>query len=373
MGERKERREKMILPVHLSGNDSEGRPYSLLVHTLDFSRLGVRLGGIRQRLRVGETVTLEYKHRRAQFAIRWVGLSGTRTEQQAGAQSLEPENFLWLEIPDQEYQDHVELWRRRPNFRGPVTPAATEGPRKDTDSAAAASSSTTPDEDGVSNAVSGTPANEAAAATLVEELLSTVDRVSGRESQPQVLSGEQAARDGSLDTSNQDSVIIALEQRIAAEALPVDVALDLVAENARRLLNSSGAAIALPENDEMVCRASAGRAPGIGVQFLAEAGLTGEAVRSGRVVTCHDTLCDPRVDSDVWRKVGIRSAVSVPIPLSEGGTGVLEVFAAQSNAFTSAHGILLEALSGLVGRVVAATSRNLSGGNRPATRSTEGA
>jgi hypothetical protein len=363
----------MILPVRLSGNDSEGRPYSLLVHTLDFSRSGALLGGIRQPLQVGETVTLEYKHRRAQFAIRWVGVPGTRTEQQAGVQLLEPGDFLWLDIPDQEYQDHVELWRRHPKFRDPATQAATEGPRKDTDSAAAAASSTTPDEDGVSNAVSGTPANEAAAATLVEEPHSTVDRVSGQESQPQVLGSEQAAIDGSLDTSNQDSVIIALEQRIAAKALPVDVALDLVAENARRLLNGSGAAIALPENDEMVCRASAGRAPGIGVQFRAEAGLTGEAVRSGRVVTCHDTLCDPRVDAEVWRMVGIRSAVSAPIPLAEGGTGVLEVFAAQSNAFTSAHGILLKTLSGLIGRVVATTSRNLSGGSRPATRSTEGA
>jgi hypothetical protein len=184
---------------------------------------------------------------------------------------------------------------------------------------------------------------------------------------------EPASRHGSLASSDQNSVIIALEQRITSEALPLDAALDLVAENAQRLLNGSGAAIALPESDEMVCRASAGRAPGIGVQFRAETGLTGEAVRSGRVVTCHNTLCDPRVDSKVWRKVGIRPAVSVPIPLSEGGTGVLEVFAAQSNAFTSAHGILLEALSGLVGRVVASTSRNLSGGSRPATRSTEGA
>ena len=373
MGERKEHRVKMILPVHLSGKDSGGTPYSLLVHTLDFSRLGARLGGIRQQLQVGETVTLEYKRRRAQFAIRWVGVPGTRTEQQAGFQSLEPENFLWLEVPEQEYQDDVEVWRRRPNVRGPVPQAATEGPRKDTDSAAAASSSTTPGEDDLSNAVSGTPAIDAAAGTLVQELLSTVDRVSGRESQPQVLNGEQAARDGSLDTSKQDSAIIALEQRITAEALPLDAALDLVAENAQRLLNGSGAAIALPENDEMVCRASAGRAPGIGVQFRAETGLTGEAVRSGRLVTCHNTLCDPRVDAEVWRKIGIRSAVSVPIPLSEGGTGVLEVFAAQSNAFTSAHGILLEALSGLVGRVVATASRNLSGGSRPATRSTEGA
>ena len=316
MGERKENRIKMILPVHVTGKDSEGAPYSLLGHTLDFSRSGARLGGIRQPLRVGETVTLEYKRRRAQFAIRWVGMPGTRSEQQVGVESLEPQNFLWLDIPDREYIDDVDASSIRTNIKDPV-PAA------------------------------------AAAGTLVQELVSTVNRISGQEPEPRVPGGGQAGRDSSLDTSNQDGAISALEQRLAAESLPLGAALDLVAENARRLLNGSGAAIALPQNDVMVCRASAGRAPGIGVQFRAEAGLTGEAVRSGRVVTCHNTLCDRRVDSEVWRKVGIRSAVSVPIPLSTGGTGVLEVFAAQTNAFTSAHGILLEALSGMVGRLVA--------------------
>ncbi|MGB9103338.1 MAG: GAF domain-containing protein [Terriglobales bacterium] len=319
MGERKENRVKMILPVHLTGKGSEGEPYSLLVHTLDFSRLGARLGGIRQPMRVGETVTLEYKRRRAHFAVRWVGKPGTRSEQQVGVESLERVNFLWLDVPDQKYIDDVDPSSRRSNTKDPVPAAAAVG-------------------------------------TLVQELVSTVDRISGQESEPQVLGGEQAGSDSSFDTCDQDSAIVALEERIAAETLPLGAALDLVAENARRLLNGSGAAIALPENDEMVCRASAGRAPGIGVQFRAETGLTGEAVRSGRVVTCHNTLCDPRVDSDVWRKVGIRSAVSAPIPLSKGGSGVLEVFAAQANAFTSAHGILLEALSGLVGRLVATST-----------------
>jgi putative methionine-R-sulfoxide reductase with GAF domain len=320
MGERKEDRVKMILPVRLTGKDSEGEPYSLLVHTLDFSRLGARLGGIRQPLRVGETVTLEYKRRRAHFAIRWVGKPGTRSEQQVGVESLEPGNFLWLDVPNQNYTDNVDPWSHRTNIEDPA------------------------------------PAT-AAAEMVVQEVVLTVDRINGQDSEPSVLGGEQAGRDSALDTSNQDRIISALERRIAVETLSLSAALELVAENARRLLNGTGAAIALPQNNEMVCRASAGRAPRIGVQFRVETGLTGEAVRSGRVVTCHDTLTDPRVDTEVWRKVGIQSAVSVPIPLSEGGTGVLEVFAAQSNAFTSAHGIVLEHLSALVHRLVATTTR----------------
>lgn len=140
MGERKENRVKMILPAHLTGKDSEGKPYSLLVHTLDFSRLGARLGGIRQPLRVGETVTLEYKRSRAQFAIRWVGMPGTRSEQQVGVESLEPGIYLWLDVPDQKYTDDVDESRRRTNIniKNPVPGASTESPPKNTGAASAA-------------------------------------------------------------------------------------------------------------------------------------------------------------------------------------------------------------------------------------------
>lgn len=337
MGERKALRVKMVLPVRVSGTDNEGTPFSFLAHTLDFSRSGARLGGIRHALQVGETVTLEYKLRQARFAVRWVGPLGTRSEHQAGVQSLEPENFLWLNVPQQNYTDDVD-------------PSCCRAAK---DAIAAGSS----------------PALkiEPSPGTVVEELLSTVDRVGGGESQP---ADRSTGADGHLDSGNPASVILTLEQLINANAIPLDDALELVAGNARLLLNGAGAAIALPQNDEMVCHASAGRAPAVGVHFRADTGLTAEAVRTGRTVTCHDTLRDSRVDSEVWSKVGIHSTICAPVALSEGGTAVLEVFAAQSYAFTGAHGIILQALAGLIGRAVA---RNASAGSRSATQSIEGA
>ena len=223
--------------------------------------------------------------------------------------------------------------------------AAPESKPEGNDSSAAASNKTTPVENAIGSETSPAPANE-----------------------PAVRPGEPSASSGAHDTSNHDTVIAALEQRITAEGLPLDAALELVAGNAQRLLNGTGAAIAVPENDEMVCRASAGRAPAIGVHFRVKTGLTAEAMRSGRVVTCHNTLCDSRVDSELWRKVGIQSTISAPIALSVGGTAVLEVFAAEPNAFTSAHALLLEALSGLVSRMAAGDVNTCS---RPATRSSE--
>jgi GAF domain-containing protein len=185
---------------------------------------------------------------------------------------------------------------------------------------------------------------------VVEESLSSVDRASGAESEGRHAEFEPTLL--ALDLSSHSRIISALEASINARALSLDSALDLVAGNAQQLFDASGAAIALPDGGEMVCRASAGRAPEIGVSFRAENGLSGEAVRSGRVVICHDTFRDPRVNSEVWRSVGIRSAISVPIALSKGILGILEVFAAESNAFTSAHGTLLEQLSLLVARII---------------------
>ena len=54
--QRRLERSKAVLPVRISGNDISGEPYSELVHTLDVSRTGVRLGAVRRQLEVGSLV-----------------------------------------------------------------------------------------------------------------------------------------------------------------------------------------------------------------------------------------------------------------------------------------------------------------------------
>jgi hypothetical protein len=327
MGGRKEYRVKSVLPARVYGTDSDGKSYSILAHTLDFSRTGARLGGIVRPLQVGETITLDYKHRRAQFVVRWVGLPGTPSDRQVGVESLQPEKLLWLEVPEEDYTDDVEVSRRRASVA--------------TSEAQSTASSITPAAD--SDAKAGPLAVEDAmpTGTLVESLFSIVDRVG------------DAQRGEEGDTQSPSGVVAAIGERITAEAVPLDAALELIAASAQRLLNGSGAAIALPDNDELVCRASAGRAPKIGVRFRADAGLAREVVTKGCIVTCDNTLRDPRVNADIWQKVGIGSAISAPIILSQGTTAILEVFAARSNAFSVAHAALLQELTDLVRRVVA--------------------
>jgi hypothetical protein len=80
-------RAKAVLPVRISGIDNSGESYSELVHTLDVSRNGVRLGAIRRQLEVGSLVVLQYRQHKAEFRVVWTKPLGTGTEQQVGLQA----------------------------------------------------------------------------------------------------------------------------------------------------------------------------------------------------------------------------------------------------------------------------------------------
>ncbi|MGA8735833.1 MAG: PilZ domain-containing protein [Terriglobales bacterium] len=80
-------RSKAVLPVRISGNDVSGTAYSELVHTLDVSRTGVRLGSVRRQLEVGSLVVLQYRQHKAEFRVVWTKPVGSGTEQQVGLES----------------------------------------------------------------------------------------------------------------------------------------------------------------------------------------------------------------------------------------------------------------------------------------------
>ena len=80
-------RSKAVLPVRISGNDLSGNAYSELVHTLDVSRTGVRLGAVRRQLEVGSLLTLQYRQHKAEFRVIWIKPVGSGAEQQVGLES----------------------------------------------------------------------------------------------------------------------------------------------------------------------------------------------------------------------------------------------------------------------------------------------
>ena len=127
--------------------------------------------------------------------------------------------------------------------------------------------------------------------------------------------------------------VAVLEQELAAGGLEREPALALVAERVRELGSASGVAIALGTREQMICRASAGAAPSVGVRLQSDNGLSGECVRTGLLVRCDDTQSDARVDAEVCRQLDLRSAVLVPISDCGEMRGVLEIFSDRPQAF----------------------------------------
>ena len=106
-------------------------------------------------------------------------------------------------------------------------------------------------------------------------------------------------------------------------------ALESICQHARVLTRGTGAAIALAHKGSMICRASVGNAPTLGARLDVSSGLSGECVRTGKVIRCDNSDNDPRVDADSCRRLGIRSILAAPIWLGGEVVGILEVFSSQ--------------------------------------------
>src|SRR5512142_1417428 len=77
---------------------------------------------------------------------------------------------------------------------------------------------------------------------------------------------------------------------------------------------ATGAAIALREGEEMVCRASRGsNAPDVGMILSLAGTFAGLAVTGMKALRCDDAENDPRTDPEVSRALRIRSMAVVPV------------------------------------------------------------
>lgn len=126
--------------------------------------------------------------------------------------------------------------------------------------------------------------------------------------------------------------------------------LQLVTERMREQTGATGAAVALEQSGEMVCRASTGEtAPDIGTPLRLEGSFTGRCIQSGAALRCDDTDSDPRVNPEACQVLGIRSMLVVPIRAHDHIMGVVEVLSDQPRAFTNAHQTSLEAIAKVIG------------------------
>src|SRR5271156_1246812 len=121
--------------------------------------------------------------------------------------------------------------------------------------------------------------------------------------------------------------------------LALEIVLNEIVEQACLATGATGAAVVLERDGEMVCRASSGAtAPELGARLDVASGLSGECVRTGKTQRCDDAQTDPRADATASQRVGVRSALVLPLIDAnriDGNrvAGLFEVFSPRAWAF----------------------------------------
>jgi putative methionine-R-sulfoxide reductase with GAF domain len=155
------------------------------------------------------------------------------------------------------------------------------------------------------------------------------------------------------DHTSMLAALAAVTREVKALGNDLDAALYLVARRAQAFTRATGAAIALTEAKEMICRANAGGdAPPLGAHLEIGSGFSGECVRAGLLLRCDDSEADPRVNRESCRALGIRSMVAAPIRADAAITGLLEVFSPAPKAFRSEDELVLSRLAEIVSAAV---------------------
>jgi GAF domain-containing protein len=196
---------------------------------------------------------------------------------------------------------------------------------------------------------------------LVRDLLRTVpDPVAYAEKKPAASVAMNAGRHhlrtvGMSEASRLRGEAPETEPEIHPAELTLEPGINIIAERAQSLTGATGAAIALRNGSEIVCRARAGRtAPDLGVHLQTDSGLSAECVRTGEILLCHDAETNPRVDLASSRRLGARSILVAPLRHYRRTLGVFEVLSATPYAFDHRDVATMQLLSSVM---VAAMTR----------------
>ena len=133
------------------------------------------------------------------------------------------------------------------------------------------------------------------------------------------------------------------------EQFVLDEVLQLVAERALTITGANGVAIAVAQDNAIICRASAGTiAPDPGMRLDPNSGFSGACFRTGRIVRCDDAETDSRVNVQACRRLGTRSMVAVPLAGQQTVIGLLEAFSGEPYGFNDSDVRSLNLLGELI-------------------------
>jgi PAS domain S-box-containing protein len=140
--------------------------------------------------------------------------------------------------------------------------------------------------------------------------------------------------------------VLEVEHAVMAAGLDSQTVMRVIAERSQALTAATGAVIETVEGNEMVPLMHLGT----GAPRLPFAGsLSGLCVRTTELQRSDDTFNDPRIGHQVYRELGIRSLLVVPLKDDARIVGVLKVVSPQVGAFSDRDAKALRLLGGLMG------------------------
>jgi len=121
MGRRCQPRKDVQVPVRIFGTDSHGQVFSEKVSTVNVSRNGAEVAGVRSDVGLDEIVGLTYGTNRVHFRVKRVGEPGTPQAGHLGLLNIAPEKPLWdFPLPPDardDYQPTIVDNRKHPRYR----------------------------------------------------------------------------------------------------------------------------------------------------------------------------------------------------------------------------------------------------------------
>src|SRR5882762_2098049 len=136
------------------------------------------------------------------------------------------------------------------------------------------------------------------------------------------------------------------EEEIEPGFSPLKRDINAIVSRALALTGAKGAALALYEGDQLICRAICGTdTPALGARISTDSGITGECIRFAQVMYCSDAAADPRVDHEICADLGIRSILALPLFAGKRVVGLLEVLSQRSEAFDAGDAKALDLMA----------------------------
>jgi EAL domain-containing protein (putative c-di-GMP-specific phosphodiesterase class I) len=144
--------------------------------------------------------------------------------------------------------------------------------------------------------------------------------------------------------------IIAAQSEIARAGLDPKKVVDVITRRSQALTDSNGAVVEMIDGSELVYWSASGSVTGhLGLRMPIDNSLSGLCVRKGELLRCNDSETDPRVNLDACRRVGLRSALVLPLLCDGRLVGVLKVLSDQPNAYTRRHMDVLRTMGTFMG------------------------